>query len=96
MTRLGLVQMCCEKGAVEANLHRTLEILQAAARREVQFLVFPEMSLTGYADPRKYPQACLRLDGPEVGRLVAGTRGLPLTLLVGLIESNGAEKPFIT
>jgi predicted amidohydrolase len=96
MTHLGLVQMHCEKGQVEHNLARTLDYLHAAARRGVRFLAFPEMSLTGYADPGKYPQACLHLDGPEVSRLVAATHGLPVTLLAGLIEANGAQKPFIT
>jgi predicted amidohydrolase len=88
--------MTCEKGAIAENRAEIGRQVAAAAERGVEILAFPEMSLTGYADPNKFPQAVIRLDGPEVAALLAETRPYPVTILVGLIEANPAGKPFIT
>ncbi|NKB69697.1 MAG: carbon-nitrogen hydrolase family protein [Candidatus Latescibacteria bacterium] len=96
MPRIALVQMRCEKAAIEQNLASIGRYLDEAAERWVDIVGLPEMSLTGYADPTRYPDAIIRLDGPEVARFVARTRGNPATVLVGLIEENPGAKPFIT
>jgi predicted amidohydrolase len=88
--------MTCEKGAIAENRAEIGRQVAAAAERGVEILAFPEMNLTGYADPNKFPQAVIRLDGPEVAALLAETRPYPVTILVGLIEANPAGKPFIT
>ena len=96
MTRIGLIQMQCEKGAIAQNLASIEAYMKEAASRGVEILGFPEMSLTGYADPQKYPQAVLRLDGPEIWQLLQMTKPYPTTVLIGLIEQNPGSKPFIT
>jgi predicted amidohydrolase len=97
MTRIALAQMLCVKAAVAQNLQQIADLLAKAAGRGVDILALPEMCLTGYADPTRYPHAVLRLDGPELDRLLAVTRPHPVTALVGLIEHNPAgTKPFIT
>ena len=93
--RAGLVQMRCEKGAIAANLDAISHTLAAAAARSTDILGFPEMSITGYVDPARYSEAILRLDGPEISRLLEITRGLPTTLLAGLVEANPQGKPFV-
>ena len=92
--RIGLVQMRCEKAAIDDNLAAMSRYLEEAASRGVHILGFPEMSLTGYADPTRYPKAILTLDGPE--QLLEMTRDSSATVLGGLIESNPSGKPFIT
>ncbi len=96
MIRICLVQMRCEKGAVTENLSSISRWVWQAARRHVDIVAFPEMSITGYADPTRYPGARLRLDGPEVGRLLETTADFPGVVLAGLIEENPTGKPFIT
>jgi predicted amidohydrolase len=96
LIRIGLVQMHCEKGTIAQNLERMSTYIEEAAARDVDILGFPEMSLTGYADPTRYPQAVIGLHGPEVGRLCQMTRRCSITVLAGLIEKNPAGKPFIT
>jgi predicted amidohydrolase len=54
------------------------------------------MSITGYIDPTRQPEAIMRLDGPEVVRFVAMTRDTSITAIAGLVEANLAGKPFIT
>jgi predicted amidohydrolase len=94
--RIALVQQRCEKGAIAQNLADLSAILSQAARRQVDIIGFPEMNLTGYADPTRYPQAVLRLDGPEVADFLRRTRMFSGVVLAGLIEHNPAGKPFIT
>jgi len=93
---IGLVQMCCEKGALEKNLAFIHTSLQVGSSRGVDILCFPEMSITGYINPRQSPEAVLRLDGPELTRFVLMTENLPITAIAGLVEANPRGKPFIT
>ena len=96
MTRIALAQMQCEKAAISQNLLQIAVLLAEAEARGVDILALPEMSLTGYADPTRYPEAVLRLDGPEIDQLLAVSRPYAITALVGLIEHNPGAKPIIT
>ncbi len=93
---IGLVQMRCEKGAVAENLAAIQNHIQDGISRGTDILCFPEMSITGYLDPHRWPESILNLDGPEVARFVAMTAGAPITALAGLVEANPDGKPFIT
>ena len=88
--------MHCEKSAIAQNLQRMAFHLKEAAARGVEIIGFPEMSLTGYAGPYRYPQAVLRLDGPEVQQFLRLTEPYSTSVIAGLIEWNPAGKPFIT
>ena len=94
--KLGLVQMRCEKGAIDENLTSTHAYLQAGTRQGVDIMCFPEMSITGYANPFNNPETVLHLDGPEVAHLVNMTKDMHITAIAGLIEGNPHGKPFIT
>jgi predicted amidohydrolase len=86
--RVALVQMRCEKGAIDANLAATREYLREAARAGARVVCFPEASLTGYVDPIRYPRARLRLDDPAVAQFVALTGATGVTALAGIVEAN--------
>lgn len=88
--------MVSEKGAVVENLRRTAEYLAEAAEKQVDIVAFPEGSISGFVDPTRFPEAVLRLDGPEVGQFLTLTRGFPGVVLAGIIEENGRHKPYIT
>lgn len=94
--KLGLVQMRCEKGAIEENLSSTCAYLEAGMRQGVDIMCFPEMSITGYANPFRYPEAVLHLGGSEVARFVNMTKDMHITAIAGIIEGNPYGKPFIT
>lgn len=66
MLRISLGQMQCEKGEIYKNLETISGYLDEAKRKKCDFVAFPEMSLTGYADPTRYPKTVISLDGPEV------------------------------
>jgi len=93
---IGLVQMRCEKGAIDDNLAKIHDHLQAGSHQRADIMCFPEMSITGYVDPVNCTAAVLRLDGPEVAQFVAMTTELPITAIAGLVEENPLGKPFIS
>jgi predicted amidohydrolase len=96
--RIGLIQMICEKGALEQNLALTLDYVQEAARRDVDIVAFPEANLTGYAPPGAFPDAALGLESPTIRHLIDGTRGLSPTVLAGIVEAGSTPdaKPYLT
>lgn len=96
MLQIGLVQMLCPKGAIDENLDVIEQHLREAEERGVDILCFPEMSITGYIDPGRWPGAVLSLDSSAVRRFVSMTAGRAITMLGGLVETNPHGKPFIT
>jgi predicted amidohydrolase len=63
-----------EKGDVAANLAAHLDLVARAAAEGCQLAVFPEMSLTGSAEPATYPDRLVPLTHPAVTEL-AGQAG---------------------
>lgn len=96
MVRIGLVQMLCEKAAIDENLEKTSRYLDDSIAHGIDIVCFPEMSITGYVNPLKNPEVTIRINGPEVGQLLEMTRGKSAIVLAGLIEENPGHKPFIT
>ncbi|MGI9060659.1 MAG: nitrilase-related carbon-nitrogen hydrolase [Ktedonobacteraceae bacterium] len=93
---IGLVQMRCEKGAIDDNLASIYAHLQAGMSQGVDIMCFPEMSITGYINPPRCPEAVLHLNGLEVARFVSMTKDIPIAAIAGLVEANPQGKPFIT
>jgi predicted amidohydrolase len=94
--RIGLMQMRSEKGAVDNNLAEIAGIIRRADGKGVDILGLPEASVTGYHDPRRYSQAVISADGPEVNALLRMTRKRKPLVLAGIIEKNPNGKPFTT
>lgn len=94
--RIGLAQMVCEKAAIEQNLQAIQDYIEQGKALNLDFLCFPEMSITGYINPEQDVAAILTLDNPEVARFVEMSRGHSITLMAGIVEANPAGKPFIT
>lgn len=88
--------MRCEKGAIAENLESFSQHIAEADTRDIDIIGFPEMSITGYTNPTKYPESIVRLDGAEMGAVLEMTKGRKVTVLAGLIEENPKSKPFIT
>ncbi len=96
MVRIGLIQMRCEKAAIEQNLRTIGAYLDEASARAMDVVGFPEMSITGYVVPTKYPEAVVDLDGPEVRAFLALTERHAALVFAGIVERNPGGKPFIT
>jgi predicted amidohydrolase len=95
--RIALAQMRCEKGDWEGNLRHTAQYLQQAREKHCDIVIFPEMSLSGYCDPTRFPESIQTLDSEWVGRFVDLTEEYAIAAAAGFIETNpNEEKPFIT
>ena len=94
--RIACAQLTCQKGDWAGNLARHATWLARAAQAGAAVCVFPEMSLSGYADPAAMPEAVKPLDSPEVAAFVALTATVPVATTAGLITPNPAGRPFIT
>jgi predicted amidohydrolase len=94
--RIGLIQMHCEKGAIQQNLDSLSRYLSEAERRRIDIIGFPEANITGYNDRGKYPNAVVSLGGEEIASVLKMTEGKKFIVLAGIIEKNPVGKPFVT
>jgi len=77
------------QAAIEANLKRHLYFVDKLAAEGVEFIGFPELSLTGYQFSKT--MTWLRLDGPEVKALqkIAVARGVYISVGIALQDADG-------
>ncbi len=71
---------------VQANLDLVVDRLRTAREQGVDLAVFPELCLTGYFVSHRYHEVALKLDSPQIKRLVAATKGT--AAVVGFIEES--------
>ncbi|MDQ2809145.1 MAG: carbon-nitrogen hydrolase family protein [Chloroflexota bacterium] len=94
---LALAQMCCEKGDWAGNLARAETLLAQAQAAGCAVIVFPEATLSGYADYRRFPAAVQPLDSPLVQAAVALTARYGISASFGFLEPNPADpRPLVT
>lgn len=90
-----LAAIRCEKGDVTGNLAAHLLCVAEAASAGCQLAVFPEMSLTGSADPAAAPDRLIGLDHPAVGRLAAASGQTGVGVCFGVAERAPDGRPRI-
>lgn len=94
--KIALAQMRCEKGDWPGNLERAEAYMARARAEECDIIVFPEMTLSGYNDPARFPESVQPIDSGWVQKFVELTRQYGIAASGGFIEANPAGKPFIT
>jgi predicted amidohydrolase len=86
LLRIGLAQIDCRLGDVERNAERHLEWIERAREAEVDLLVFPELSLTGYRLLHLTPRVALPAGSPVLARLAKAAG--PMHVLLGFVEEG--------
>lgn len=76
-------QYCSIAGDLDANLDRHLQLMRLAAEQSVEFLLFPELSLTGY-EPSQARELAQSADAVRLQPLRELAKQLRMTTLVGL------------
>jgi len=71
---------------LEANLDDVLRKIHAGKEKGAQLIIFPELALTGYFVGQGYHEVALRLDSPEILKIVKASRGT--AAVVGFIEES--------
>lgn len=85
--RVLLAAMECAKGDPAANLAAHDRVLREAARSGCRIAVFPEMSLSGSAEPATQPEWLLPLSSPYVADLAGLTATHGVAVLYGIAEA---------
>lgn len=86
--RVAIAQMDCVTGDVEANTKLGLDLVDQAASQNVDLLVFPELSLTGYYVEGLVPELARTLNSSEIQKFVTATFDGP-SIMLGFIEDGG-------
>jgi len=76
-------QYCSVAGNLDANLYRHLQVMRLASEQHIDFLLFPELSLTGYETSLAHELA-LTADAAQLQPLRELAKQLRMTTLVGL------------
>jgi predicted amidohydrolase len=84
--RVALAQVDCTLGDVDANARRAREAIAEARERGADLLIFPELSLSGYAFGAVGSDVALRVDDPAITGLAeeAGEMGV----VIGFAEDG--------
>ena len=90
--RIAIGQVNPRLGDLQANLALYEERIGHAADDKTQLLLFPELSLTGYMLRDTVPAVALKLDSPEIKRLMALI--LNLAFVAGLVEESADHRFF--
>ena len=94
--RILLAAMRCGKGDIGRNLTAHLRMLDHAATTGCELALFPEMSLTGSADPATHPERLIGLDNPAIAALADATGATGVGACFGVAERSRDGKPYIT
>ncbi len=92
---LGLAQIATQLGDVESNLAKHLEYIRQAKQQDVDLLVFPELSLTGYVLQDLVATVAHRPveDDPVFKHLLQASHDLDL--VVGFVDEDSRHRFFI-
>jgi len=91
-----LAAIRCSKSDLYGNLGVHLRVLGEARAAGCDLALFPEMSLTGSADPAAQPGRLIPLDHDAMRRLAAATAELGVAACFGLAERGAGGEPHIT
>lgn len=92
---IAAAQLRCAAGDIEVNIQRHLQTAEQAAAHNVNFLLFPELSLTGY-EPDLAGQLAMTLQDPRLAVLRDSAMRHQMTLVCGApLRSSDADALYI-
>jgi predicted amidohydrolase len=74
-----------------ANLKRTLQTMEDAARLGTRLIVFPELYLTGYFLQERVAEVAETADGPSLTRLAQAAQKLRMVTIIGFPEAHSGS-----
>jgi predicted amidohydrolase len=87
--RVALAQVDCVLGDVEENVRRASEQIARARAEGAELVVFPELSLTGYALGAVTEDVALTVDDDAIGALAAAAADVGV--VVGCVEQGAVQ-----
>lgn len=93
--KLALAQFNTKLGDVHANLEKHLELIEEAQQGQTDLIIFPELSLTGYALLDLASETAIRphQDDPVFNELLAASHNIDV--MVGFVHEDRRHRFFI-
>ncbi len=91
---IAAAQFGSKKGDIESNLRNHVRFVQAAVENDVDVVVFPELSLTGY-EPQIADELTLIIDDRRLAPLRELTARHTITIVAGAPVASAQGKPYI-
>jgi predicted amidohydrolase len=88
--RIGMAQTHPVFGDVQANVAKTLQLMQQK-KEEVDLIVFPELSLSGYLLKDKLYDVALSLESPEIKEICETSRETQVSVVIGFVEEGKGD-----
>lgn len=86
---IALAQLRCELRNKETNLLRILQSLKEASEKGADYVLFPELYLTGYVMDKQLPLLAETENGPSVQRIRREAKRYRVGAIVGFPELEG-------
>jgi predicted amidohydrolase len=94
LLRVALAQVAPVLGDRQRNIEMHLEQIEAAARRQADLIVFPELSLTGYFVRDMVPDLALAPAAPEIRQILEAAGKMAVVL--GFVEESAGHRFYNT
>jgi predicted amidohydrolase len=93
--KIGLAQMNTHLGNIQANLQKHLDLIEEARQKAADLLIFPELSLTGYALQDLVTTSALRphQQDPVFKILLEASQGIDL--MIGFVHEDRRHRFYI-
>lgn len=94
--KIAVAQLNCEAGKIDANMRKHLDLITSASHQQADFIVFPELSLMGYA-PELAASLAVDHAGAQVqfAALKQASEAHQIKVCVGM-ATRGHHKPRIS
>jgi predicted amidohydrolase len=95
-TRIALAQLSCIEGDAAANAAAAREAIETAGRQAADFIILPELHLTGFVGAGELPGVAEPWPGSTVGGLVRDAAARGLGLCTSFVETGPGDRPYNT
>lgn len=92
---VAVVQMRAEINQIEKNLSKIEYFVNDASKQNIDIICFPELSVTGYSRQRAH-EMVESIPGKSSNAISQMAEKYGITILTGVVEESGMDKPFIT
>lgn len=85
---LALAQLRCNLFDKESNIHRVLETMSLAHKKEADYILFPELYITGYRLDEQVIHLAESLEGKNIKQIQESAKKYHLGVIIGLPEMD--------
>lgn len=90
LLRVGIAQIDCALGDLDGNTAKHIDYIERARAEGIELLLFPELSLTGYAVGPGTPDMSIERDDPRLKELARASG--PMISVLGFMEEAPAAQ----